>query len=473
MKKTIITLFALSAALVACQKEKPAVEENNREVPQMTFTASFQQPAKTFLDESFNVCWAKGNTFTLYGDGNSTFTADSEGDYVNFTGDAIDPAAGGKYYALYAASDMNGSCTGGVFKCTTSGTQIIDRVGSFASGRNVAVAMASSEDQTLYFYNCNALLKISTPENLKNDKGEEVTISRIDFWPISSSDSFRGEYTITPSGEGAPEVQFTPNISNRNAGLQFFSGDDRTFRNDGSYYYVAPPATFSEGFRAKIQYSDGSAYSVPVFSEWTFERNKVYNLGTVRYGAGLMVLDVDKFVSMPTWLADAGSVSIVDNPAPTKGHAHSKVLCDDKSGTEGGTTGYFTINYDFGKGGPVATGVRKNFCGFRVKVYMECPTYFQMNVGGSVKVYPSTVNGVTVAKAGSTDDERATAFKSAFKTNEWNVLEFDLNDTDFSTKNMSGYQSIQLRPFCNKTAGSNSTGTGRKAYIDDIELIWK
>ena len=130
---------------------------------------------------------------------------------------------------------------------------------------DAAVAMAYSDDKTLQFKNATALLKFKV-------SGDPVIYGS--FYGTENVDKLTGTYEVAYNG-GTPTVNATNGVHYVNFNLQ----DTELSVNDTYYVAIAPGkvTNFSVSLNGnKVITHDG---------EFTFERNKIYNLGTINYEA--------------------------------------------------------------------------------------------------------------------------------------------------------------------------------------------
>lgn len=480
--KKYISFFVL-ASLFSCAKEAGPVEEIQPVRVPMHFSVEGEEfpdaVSKTQLDANTNIQWSTGNTCAIMCYNGSAFCSDKltynaetkmlDGD-VSVTQDI--------YYAAYPRLEKG--TTGGQVKLAWDEAkktryyeqslvdeQKIDGVGTFSNGSCFSVAFADKDNTSLKFKNLCSFFRLTIPKDLKNSLNENVAVTSVDMSPIKLDESFRGTYRVNCPKELKDEPEFS--FTSKSEGERFLTikKSNGNF-GAGDYYLCAPAITSTYGLKVDIHFSDNSVHTVFAYGEKEYKRNTIYKLGTLKYGAELMLVDADEIQTKPTWITNADHVTLSDNPKTDERNPGSKALKVSKTGSEG-TTGYFKITYcslASNPTGPVNHDNCRKYNGMKLSVYCEKAkdVYFFVEFGGSSKRLPSRVNGKAISNA--------VDYNAAIMNDAWNVLEFDLKDYDSSKSTANNYQSFGLRPFCNQ-GGGDSAVSNRIAYIDDIELIWK
>ena len=168
--------------------------------------------------------------------------------------------------------------------------------------------------------------------------------------------------------------------------------------------------------------------------------------------------------------------SIVDNPYPTDANPSDKVLVDDLSWNNGGTSGYVTIKID-ADGDIISWADRKQYTKIAMKVYLGTNDYYpylQIDLAPTPKSLPSEINGEPF----DAKNPDADAWKQLVKTDDWNMFVYDLVNGNYKDAfaDVSEFGQIQFRPLStidgsSAPAAIDPVTNTKKVWIDDIQFI--
>ena len=166
----------------------------------------------------------------------------------------------------------------------------------------------------------------------------------------------------------------------------------------------------------------------------------------------------------------------MDNPYPTDANPSDKVLVDDLSWNNGGTSGYVTIKID-ADGEIISWADRKQYTKIAMKVYLGTNDYYpylQIDLAPTPKSLPSEINGEPF----DAKNPDAAAWKRLVKTDDWNVFVYDLVNGNYKDAfaDVSEFGQIQFRPLSaidgsSAPAAIDPVTNTKKVWIDDIQFI--
>ena len=474
MKKTVIILAIVATAL-SCAKEasiqEPAEKTKNVNLVEMTFTVSPE--TKAVLKDDLSVEFAAGDKISIFANGtNYEFTTDEGGASAVFTGTAEEA---GTYYALYPYT-ASATIDGGTIQNVSIGTGSAGTgTGTFNSQRAIAVAISTSTSLT--FKQVTTLLKVTVPAEVTDLK--EVIVFNRDNGDSNTAGAITGTFNVTPVDDGAPTYEVTTPTFQTG-----FVGPDGSENPvpAGDYYIPVLPAqlTAKKGLDLKITFfnniegtSDkvGRAFNGNGIK---LERGKVYNLGTLKKTDSFVFdgYESGAAISSDDYTGNTGALVVIENPVKTATNGSNYVLKNDMSGSTGSTSGYIQVktasNNGFTK---FPSSVRANYNRIRVKMYLGTNAYYpRARRGSDPAVRPALLNGVAI-----TDDQ--SSWDGAVKTNDWNILEWNISQLVSTWSNLSNMQTIEFRPFV-KWDGTNVSGfddaiNNRLIYVDDITFVLK
>lgn len=213
---------------------------------------------------------------------------------------------------------------------------------------------------------------------------------------------------------------------------------------------VSDAATFRHAFTAPgtyaVAYEGKNAKQEGVTAAWTVEATHLF-------------ADFEALAALPADIEDSNkALSLVENPFPTATNASATVLMNKLGGWT--TSGMFKL---------LLSGVadRGAYSTLRVKVYLGTNLYYPYIYAGDYAL-PTTVNGETYASEAE--------WRKVVRTNDWNVLVYDLKREISADTNLGAVTELQFRPLSNWDH-SNFVYTGdpvtdnRTVYFDDIEFL--
>lgn len=268
MRKSFIATLALGALVIAsCQKENDYAPKAESPV----FTASFDTEApadpdtKTQLKDVDGVkksYWVSGDAIRLLNGTNTTgcaadYTTEDEGATASFK-TTVKGYTGTQFIATYPASEAD-------YAWWNSSDKVVNKLwlrnkqeavkGGYDPKAHIAVAYTNTKE--LAFKNVVALLKIS----VSGTGVEKISVSADKIVGNFSYNTKTGDVSKTGDGYSNPS---TVTLSG-------------TFTDGKDYYIAVLPGTYPE-FTLSVN-------DIPVnkkSSDVTFERGKIYNLGSVR-----------------------------------------------------------------------------------------------------------------------------------------------------------------------------------------------
>lgn len=206
----------------------------------------------------------------------------------------------------------------------------------------------------------------------------------------------------------------------------------------------------------------------------------------------IMYEDFENATGVPSGMTGvSGALSVVANPHVTAANPSAKVLYDNLTGSSGSGSGYVQVVPSPDKFIPSR---RPLYSTVRVKVWMGTSNYFPylQTQSASHKRLPNRINGQPLLDPNGSEvaanyftpyttaqrETIAASVRSMIRTDEWNVLEFDLSTwTGLGYDTLDKVTSMQFKPMCkvdgsNMAAGAaNQTDNLRSAYVDDFEFI--
>ena len=479
MKKTIIFLATIALAFSCAKEAYNGMVEENENAPKVedyiwSFTATSEM-TKTALQKDRSVSFNKYEEIAVFASNGSKYKYKTTDGGANAVFQAVDdaaPAGSSPYYAVcpYSAAASatldatNGKIEGVVIGSDPEGTA----PGKYNSSKAVCVAKSNSTEFT--FKQLTALLKITIPD--------DITINRILVYNRNNSEgnkagALTGTLTIAPKLSGdAPTVTVTaPSFQ---TGM-FGKDGSSTALTPGEYYIPILPAQLTDMKGLEIEYQDAAKKTIGrAFNgnEKTFERAKVYNLGTASLSDKYVYTDFEDQNLTGFVGYTEGQLSVVENNLLKGGDTSGYILKDYKSGASQ-TSGYFDIqtgsDYGYRK---FPSTVRGYFDRVQIKIYLGSNQYYpRLKRGDNKAALPALLNGVAI-----TDDDNA-SWEEAVKTEDWNIFEWNASQLDGSWTDFSNLQTIQLRPMVdfsgNNVTGYHETTNNRTVYIDDITFLYK
>lgn len=450
MKKTLIILAAI-ALFASCTKDEFKGASNDKNLVEMTFTASAEGLTKTVLNADRSVSFNAGDAISIFANGtNYKFTTAEGGANAVFTGTA---EVASTYYALCPYQEA-ATIEGGVIKNVTvnKGSTPCNK-GSFDPEKEISVAVTTGG--SLNFKTICALLKFTVPEDI-TDFQQLVVFTR-------NNEPITGIVSVTPSATGDPS--FTVTTTYTQTGAYYKDG----FK-PGTYYIPILPFAANKGYDVSMTFCDSYNTRGWNGNPMNIERGKVYNIGTIAktdtftYDTFDVTTTIQTYAGTVEYSGNSGAVAIGNNPFKTTSNNSAKVLKDDMSASTSATSGMVNMNLAAVK---FPTSVRDKFTKVRMKIYLGANEYYPrilFNKSGTAYL-PTTING-----EGFTTEQD---WKNIIRTDDWN--EFEWTAATFGKTNLQTLTGLQIRLFVDfsntNKSGFDATKNNRKVYIDDIQFV--
>ena len=290
MKKTF-KFFAAALAIVAaasCAKElanddATQTPEADQELVHKVFSASLNvdpETKTTLHTDGVTVHWTEGDKIKVIPanayKGNDFNVVSIEGTFADFEGETVDadshravyPAAA--YYTNWSYASYCVFSDGSAALKTQYAVENNFSLSSFNTSSNFAVSSTSKENH-LYFKNINAYFKLS----LSMDNAASIEIS---------SDKAEGSGGLSTSYDlgGTLNYRYAENKAYLSSDHSIvFKTKDNSNLKSGVTYYIAVPAVQVEGLKFTVKDANGTEITSFTKSSFTFEQNKIYNLGTI------------------------------------------------------------------------------------------------------------------------------------------------------------------------------------------------
>lgn len=473
MKKSVIILAILAAAF-SCTKEaslkEPAEKNKNVNLVEMSFTVSPE--TKAVLKDGYKVEFAAGDKISIFANGtNYQFTTAEGGANAVFTGTGEEADT---YYALYPYNADATIDAGTIQNVSIGSGSAGTGTGTFNSQRAVAVAISNSTSLT--FKQVTALLKLTVPAEVTDLK--EIVIFNRENGSGNTAGAITGTFNVTPVDGDAPTYEVTtPNFQ---TGFVGPSGSDNPVPA-GDYYIPVLPAqlTAKKGIDLKITFfnniegtSDkvGRAFNG---NGLKLERGKVYNLGTIKKTDSFVFdgYESGAAISSDDYTGNTGALAVIENPVKTAANGSNYVMKNDMSESSGSTSGYIQVKTASNNGyTKFPSSVRGNYDKIRIKMYLGTNAYYpRVRRGSDAAVRPALLNGVAITDQAS--------WEAAVKTDDWNILEWNISQLVSGWTSLSNMQTIEFRPFVNwdgsNTSDFDETTNNRLIYVDDISFVLK
>lgn len=292
-------------------------------------------------------------------------------------------------------------------------------------------------------------------------------------WPVSVDElPLEVEFSVTePQIAIRPgdNVEITATAVNGGAGLvHSWKIDDEEVSDDAVFSHV-----FENAGTFDLSYTGTNAKGETVTHGWTVsvQALKTFMYDDFEVGTAVFPEGYDGNKNANVFVC-----SIVDNPYPTDANPSDKVLVDDLSWNNGGTSGYVTIKID-ADGEIISWADRKQYTKIAMKVYLGTNDYYpylQIDLAPTPKSLPSEINGEPF-DAKNPDE---TAWKRLVKTDDWNVFVYDLVNGNYKDAfaDVSEFGQIQFRPLSaidgsSAPAAIDPVTNTKKVWIDDIQFI--
>ena len=323
MKKTL-KFFAAALAIVAaasCEKEIATNDtlqtpETDQELVHKVFSASLNVDEKTkttLHTDGKTVHWTNGDKIKVIpanaDNGNDFNVVSIDGTFADFEGETLNADS---YRAVYPAAAYYTAWSYANYCVFSDGTAALKTqyavennfsLSSFNTSSNFAVSTTSKENH-LYFKNINAYFKLS----LSMDNAAAIEIS---------SDKAEGSVGLSTNYDlgGTLNYRYADNKAylSSNHSIVFKTKDNSTLKS-GVTYYIAVPAVQVEGLKLAVKDANGTEITSFTKSSFTFEQNKIYNLGVIEAKKSYSVV---KQLSHATELED-GKLYVISYMKDTK-----------------------------------------------------------------------------------------------------------------------------------------------------------
>ena len=292
-------------------------------------------------------------------------------------------------------------------------------------------------------------------------------------WPVSVDElPLEVEFSVTEQQiaiRPGDDVEITATAVNGGAGLvHSWKIDDEEVSDDAVFSHVFEDAGIFE-----LTYTGTNAKGETVKKNWTVsvQALKTFMYDDFEVGTAVFPEGYDGNKNANVFVC-----SIVDNPYPTDANPSDKVLVDDLSWNNGGTSGYVTIKID-ADGDIISWADRKQYTKIAMKVYLGTNDYYpylQIDLAPTPKSLPSEINGEPF----DAKNPDAAAWKRLVKTDDWNVFVYDLVNGNYKDAfaDVSEFGQIQFRPLSaidgsSAPAAIDPVTNTKKVWIDDIQFI--
>ena len=294
MKKTIKFFAAALAIVAAASCSEELANDNTDLAPEQglvhkVFSASLNvdpETKTTLHTDGKTVHWTEGDKIALIPVGAtnaSYFSINPEsidGTFADFEGQTVEATDYVGVYPSglfdYTQSGQDGSMIH-YFKGSTLATQYA-HVGDFptTSNGNANIAISTTaKDGHLYFQNVNAYFKFQ----LAFDNAAEIVISADEV----SNDDPKTQNTSTILNLGT-QLRYKNGFMYGSSGdspITFKVDNNKTAFTKNATYYVAIPAVYVIGLKFTVKDANGTEITSFTKSSFTFEQNKIYNLGVI------------------------------------------------------------------------------------------------------------------------------------------------------------------------------------------------
>lgn len=478
MKHFFFTVLVVALIASACAKENPALQDTDnsasrKDLVEMTFTAT-SEFTKTTLTDGLAVAFRPGEKIAVFADGDATpheFTTTAGGTSATFTGSA--PAAS-KYYAAFPYSSSLKCEAGEIKNLTVSHSTDGTATGTFNSSKAVAVAV--SENSSLFFKQVCALLKVTVPAEV-TDLSQVMIFNRDES---SGSGALAGTINVTFDSNEDPVVNVvTAKYQNGFIGP---SGSTNPVPS-GDYYIPVLPAqlTTGKGIDLRATFLDNKIARAFNGASVKFKSGKVYTIGAIVKTDEFVENGFESESALSGWSGNKNgskdAFSVVENPFKTATNPSDHVMKDDMSLSTSSTSGYV----EFASTGAAGylrfpSGVRSFYDRIRVKIYLGTNEYYPRIKRGDINpVWPAKINGVDLD--GADDAANKVIWDANVKTDDWNILDWNASQMDSGWKNFANLGTYNIRPFTTwdgqNVEGFDATTNNRCVYIDDITFVLK
>lgn len=294
----------------------------------------------------------------------------------------------------------------------------------------------------------------------RNGKGETVARQ----WTVEVAElPLAVEFSVTDAAiscKQGEEVVITATVTaGGSTGIRHeWKVDDRTVSTTAEFRQ-----SFAEIGSLVVTYTATNGRNETVTRTWT--------VTVTDANAGYMFEDFESRDALPGHFINGNAAiegaTVKDNPYKTDVNPSNRVLSDHLL-KETGTSGYFDMGFSHLQN-------RSKYRAIRVKVYLGENHYYPRlkiaTLAGSPNKLPSSINGVAFPSNSASEAE----WRSLIRTNDWNILVYDLIDCGFGAVNFENITSVQFRPLSqfdgSNCSGFDATTNNRTVYYDDIEFL--
>lgn len=492
MRRFVLWTMALLLLCAACTKQKEAESEGRIVTLRMTIPENLENPAsggegsRATIDDSGYFTWQAGDQIGVYREGN-----------INPVRFNLIEGAGTRYGVFEAAYPFSGKLTGYAlypydWDSTLSGTTLtvhLPNTPDYNEGKAylpmLATGVTEEEGADISFKALGALLKFTYKEIPTQAARFRFTTKNVDdvIGPVITGSATVDLTAANPvlgsaRGEGDNQYRFTINMPSHDSPI-----------GEMSFYVPLPP---DESYKFLISLRN-SAYDILMGSRKMRSSAYAVRQGCLHLMPVVTIPGVYTFEdgTIPenvtaTGVQSPGYLEVVDNEFPAfTSSLGKKVLKADIHTTSHETSGYFYIYFTGnGENGTVdgkeyvTPGFLSNCSTFRVRFYhtaTECYPYMRMLDGvtleGGTGRRPARINGHDFTG----DNATVANWTAWFKTNDWNVLEWDASQWNKNT--FESITRFNFRPFSLWDGSPIPKGRPASAaiprifYIDDFELI--
>lgn len=281
--KSTLKYFAAAFAIVAaaaCSKEHNDDLGIELETKYLTISASYESQTKTLLGVDNWANWTDEDAICLFYEGKDEFL------YLNDDVLTIDPTSNDNdptkaifsgnatvaknYYAAYPSSGWQAK-SDMYLEFQGLNSQVATK-NSFDPKKHIALSV-DSKDNHFFFQNACALLKVTV--GFDNVHSIKVDGS------ISDDIGFGIPFTFRP---GELDINgFSYYYNNYNPTITLSNADPTIPLENGATYYIVVPHTTVSDFKVSLSDEKGNIiYSKKKASNFTIERNKIYDLGILK-----------------------------------------------------------------------------------------------------------------------------------------------------------------------------------------------
>lgn len=494
MRRFVLWTMALVLLCAACTKQKVEGSEDRIITLRMTIPENLENPAsggegsRATVDDSGYFTWQAGDQIGVYREGN-----------INPVRFNLIEGAGTRYGVFEAAYPFSGKLTGYAlypydWDSTLSGTTLTVRLPNGPDHNNgkaylpmLATGVSEEEGASFTFKALGGLLKFTykeiptqaarfrfTTKNGGNVLGPAITGSAV--VDVSSNKPV----LTSVSGEGDNQYRFTLNLPTHSSPI-----------GEMSFYVPLAP----EDYKFVFNLRDGTDKWSILMGTQKLRTNNNYPVkqGKLHLMPVVTIPGVYTFEdgTIPENVTDKDTQSgnllrVVENEFPGfPSSVGSKVLKGDFHNSTYLTSGYFYIYFrGDGTGGTVngkeyvTQDFRSQCSTFRVRFYhtaTACYPYMRMLDGvtseGGTGRRPARINGHDFTEGNATEAN----WKAWFKTDDWNVLEWDASQWGEEKTTFESITRFNFRPF-SRWDGSGISGPATEAiprifYVDDFEMV--